>query len=652
MSLLNVPSNLKNSIDDLQLYGTLIANKHANAEVMRLCKLGNVLFLGRVLIDTAGRNAQSPAWFNIFSSSSQQQCLSKARNYHQETYVVTMISKLFEKSGHANMLFGCPCTGTYMMFDPWGANAAENSPAYQKAVEQYASALHDIVKSSFLPIPALSFVGLLTACPYRGPQVKEAVLYRDVQVNETQRSPGLCLIWTLFLLRCLFLSTKPITQDEFVKIQTDLSKTVAVRGKGLAQLAAYCQDLIVVHGMPSNAEVHAFYKTVPKRINKEQKAWLVPRHDDPFDLDTTMTRAKKALRSYDGPTIPVDFQTSVQGRVYDMRKILLDWCAYKTDAGAQMYWSPGAVKVGGSFLNPFGTAIPPEELQRITWTLACSALDLLPVPGVMFTMTDHTAHQNACFDVTSSSTNAFITNLLSNCLIRKFSNMYTASEYATSRKLIQARWEAKQLQFREMFAKWQQREADPGVFVASGLVAAGGVGLAVAAAMMSGGLLLPVIVSMGGGVISGAAGGTTAYVLNKRVAPEPVRQSSSNYLKEVEANKTKLRAVGDNLLYVYMKTVIHALLLVLNIRLARLPGVLKKKLDFNSRIEQAVINDKRDRRLSYMFQHLQDSQTALALMSNAQLGCTATALCKLILFPTLPPLFPETLRQLAESKAK
>ena len=88
-------------------------------------------------------------------------------------------------------------------------------------------------------------------------------------------------------------------------------------------------------------------------------------------------------------------------------------------------------------------------------------------------------------------------------------------------------------------------------------------------------------------------------------------------------------------MYVYVKCLIHLLLLVLDSRLAQLPANLRRKLTFHARVASAVEKDKKDNRLKAMISKLQDHKSHLIQMEPDRLGCMATCLCKLIIFPKL-----------------
>lgn len=586
MTTLNMHSNLRNYLDDLQLYGAMIAFTHDNEELHRLCATNSVLYLGKAFGDSKGRiRWQTGPYSNA---------------YKQETYTATYIVKL-GATAHSNLLFGCPCTGTFMLFDPWGREGRV-LPEYHKAVEALASGLHDVLKKSFVPEPAFSYHGL-QACPEIGPQPRERQAYKNVGISNDQKSPGLCTLWTLFVLRALLESPKPATLETFIQVQSVLVESIGSDKVGLHRLAAYCQELLNRYGRPTDAEVRKCYrrdsKIVPKRMTAEQKRVLVPRFNDPFDMQTSMSLAKKiALRSFGGPTIPRDFEVAVNGKPHDMRQIFFD---------SKMNWEYGKVKVKSGPFGLFRTPLTSGELQRTTWTLACSALNLLPVPGVFFTLTSPWP----LFDFELAER---ISSMMRRCTSPLHQVQYD-TKYA---RFPEREWLSRLSRHEQAMRVWENGRS---VVSATTVTMAAAVPLGMVAGILSGGLLLPFMVGVAGGIV-----GDKVSSGSKPVAP-----NRDAFDKQVAINLARSQAANEIKFYVSMKCIIHALLLVLNVRLARLPENLRIRLDFSARTAGAVRKDLKDGRLQNMLSKLQECRPEIQKMNEAQLGRMATLLCWMII---------------------
>lgn len=609
MTTLNFGLDLRNDIDELHLYGCIIANRCKYSEMERLCAESGAFFAGTVA----------------------QTRRPELDTYNQQTFVVAYVTKPVDFGGHANMLFACPCTGTYLLYDPWGGRrAAQYIPKHQEDVKSIALHMHELLKTSFVPTPSFTFHNVLRACPLVGPQNRQIEQYNHLKVEKDQEGAGLCVLWTLLFMRALLSSTTPVTVERFVQVQSILASSV-LKGVGMKRLAEYCQELLERYGYPSNTDIREYHEgegeLIPKRMTAEQKRMLVPRYNDPFDMETTMSLAKKvALRSFGGPTIPRDFEVSVGGVSHDMRQVFIEWCIPRTDEAASKEWLPGAVKVRSGMFGMFQTPLSPEALQRTTWTLACSALNLMPVPGVFYTMA-----------YSSPLVMPFILKTVAKCTVR-LRGIERETQYAL---LPEVEWVRRQQDHLRELRQWQTRPVRhtedgrrAGDFVGE-MVAASFIPLGVLAGFLSGGLLLPAVVGAAGGAIGGGAGWHHAHQfdieMDRRDRPKAPNRGAFN--RQVTINKERHAAAVDIHLFVRMKCIIHLLLLVLNVRLAGLPPNLRRRSDFTGRVAAAVAKDNRDGRLKDMLLEVRRCRSEIEAMDDVQLGCIATALCKMIIFP-------------------
>lgn len=581
-TLKNLPNELRNSFDDLQLLGTRVGNEFMLQECRRLCGMASAMFVGQIMILETGI------------------CWEAAHRYAGETLVVVLWIRPSRLRLHANLLLACPCTGTYLLFDPHGTVSDNNAKTHQGAAEAFSRELYAVFRPWFTPDVPFTFAGTAQACPLIGPQTMEAVLYEEKNVKEEEASAGLCVLWSLFVLRAAALQGDALTVASFRALQRRMAQG---KGRTLAELAGYCRELVALYGQPALTS----RDTLPRRVDKTRKGLLVPRYNDPTDTGFLMSRVRKAMRSFNGTGVPRGFEVTVADRVYDMRAILLG-------CSSQDGWRQGAVRVAPGLLSPLGTPVPPAEFQRMTWTLACSALDLLPVPGIFFTMAGEER----------PAAGGLVAKLLYGVVYWPASatNMYT--KYTAD---LEAEWRRRQQEFKRQLAAWEYRQP----VTLMGALALG--------AIASCGTLLPLVA---GGLVSGYA----AYAAKRTVdvsygnaKSRPAAPDRAAFDRQAPVDAQIRQAQADQLYYVYVKCLIHALLAVLDERARRLPPALRRRLqgDLAARTGRAVDADRADPRLRQVFAGLEGFRARLAPLDVAQLSALTTSLCRLVLFPLPAP---------------
>ena len=389
--------------------------------------------------------------------------------------------------------------------------------------------------------------------------------------------------------------------------------------------------------------------------------------------DVYIKRAYRSYRLQVKQSIPRVFTLSFGDELVDMRAILKEWQIGKDGTN----WGHHPVKCNGRALSM-------PDMQRMTWTLACESLHMLPIPRVLYTMTLDNGDANEAFLKIGSATRQTLRSLYSAAVFGLDVELCQVA-YAKSAKEVEALWDQKARKFNydlDMYLReraplrqkleaiyQEQGDADGGFIGGTIGTMAGGFGAA-ALTLASGGVLLPFFaLGLGIGSVGMTAGFASNIVASKKQRNQieaeiaminaklkPTQLTRYSYNKQVRKNSEHHDRITQNILFVTIKTGIHAFLAVLEAQLSSVDSQLQNRrktsyyknkglpqkttmsLDaYKTVIRKAVGEDRKDSRLTKMFATLDDSfKPALKVASPLQLSYYATGLCKLLLFKLMP----------------